>query len=669
MSRAKQYQSNAARQKAYRQRHQIDDLERLNRWKQAHPNHQHNYTPNNKRKRVRRKEDRMHRPFIGFDGEGIDTNNIKTYLKGKSELNGLPIYEQHYTILTASTGDYIEDWENGLSTEECLEFLLKFTGDNYLVGFYFGYDVVKILRDLSPGQLAQLWKKGNVRYNNYYISYIPNKIFRVSDIYETGSERHVTIFDVSGFFQKSFIRALEDWQIDCPDIIKEGKKRRKSFRIEERQEIRQYNLLECLLLVELMTKMRAAMHTVGIVPSFWYGVGAMAQLVLREQGVKAHVETPHQMIPEFLKAYYGGRNQVMKLGEFDKVYLHDINSAYPHAMIDLPSSIGQWIEQKPGIFYDHPYALYEIEWDLPPDTIITPFPVRCDGNIYFPLKGSGTYWEPEVRQGILHYQNYITIKKVWTFFPENENVRPFAFYRDYYAQRQRFIKEGNDAQLVLKLALNAGYGKVAQSVGKFDKMPEFQNFFWAGMITSQTRAKVFELAMKSPKDIIAFATDGVMSRKKLTDHSPVKELGAWEVKEVADYFIIQTGIYTYKDGDVEKFKSRGFGYKSVDYDAVRAEWRRNGVMGSYHYTELRFIGIGVGLQRRDPNLIGCWVELPRRIAFYPQTMTFKPHKKIPRHLDLRPVISVGKSDSYQMKTNWLAAQDDQNKQDDLDQYR
>lgn len=685
--RKKIYASQAERQKAYIERNQIDeaaikrewrrnnpsdDVARLIEWKLQNPERvKQSRLLKEKRER---KERRMQRQFIAFDGEGINTNRIQTYLRSADEdINGMPVYKQNYVLLTSSDGRYIENWKDGLSTEECLDFLLSYQGENYLIGFGIGYDVTKMLADLNEKQLRKLWKVGFCNYKDYYINYTPNKIFRVTK----KDDKSITLYDTRAFFQTSFVKALKDWEIPVPKIIQEGKESRSTFDAKQKQKIKKYNLLECELLVTLMNKMRSAMATVDIVPYRWYGVGAMAEITMRDHYVKNHIETPTGMTPKFLEAYYGGRNQVMQLGEFDgSVFLHDINSAYPHAMTELPSSIGSWSESNPK-FYNYPYTLYNIEWDLPESTLITPFPVRRKGNIYYPLKGSGTYWQPEISAAMQHYSEHIKIKQVWFFEPNEPDVRPFDFYKEYYAQRQEFIKQGNDAQKVLKLALNAGYGKVAQSIGgrvMYDpvtqevtySVPAYQNYFWAGMITSKCRAKVFELAMLSPESIIAFATDGVASTRKLTEHSEEKELGAWEVKEVQNYFIAQTGVYTYKDGDVEKFRSRGFGYKSIDYNLLREQWRATTVDTVFYYTENRFIGIGQGLQRNHFELIGSWLDVERKLLFTPQSMRVGNDGQV---IQLLPPFDMGHSEPYKKKASWLDQLEAQEIQDDLDQIK
>lgn len=656
MPQVKKYVTSAARQKAYRERNEIKDMrrkrkcgniERLKLWLETNDRSPRDpaklkiYT-NNYRKRQR-----MKIPFIAFDGEGKTTKQIAAHQ------NGNPIYKQLYVLLTASDGQYIEDWKNGLKTTDCLDFLLRYAGENYCVGFGIGYDVTKMLCDLEPEAITWLWEYGEIFWEGYYLKYIPNKIFVVKR-----DDKQITLFDSFGFFQKPFIKSLKDWGIECPQEVIDGKEQRGNFQDKDKAKIRKYNLIECQLLVELMDKLRNAAYEANFLPTQWYGAGAIASYMLEINGIKYHTASPERMIPFFLNAYYGGRNQVLKMGEFDKsIWLHDINSAYPAAMKSLPSAIGEWYETE-AIMWNWPWCLYEIEWNLPKDTLITPFPVRKkDKSIHWPLRGSGWYWQPEVWEATKYYPQYIKIKRAFCFDPAVPDDKPFEFIGEYYEKRKEFLAQGNDAQLVLKLGINACYGKLAQSVGKHGSKPPYQDFFLSGFITSRTRASVFSLAMECPNKIIAFSTDGIASQVKLVDNDDEKSLGGWEVKQVDDYFILQSGVYTYRDNDETRFKSRGFSHKSVDYDELRKLWQRDGVLGVYDYKENRFMGIGNGL-RQNFDLIGNWFEQERQIVFAPTSMEYGKWDRKLSYLQLTPPQYVGDSFAYEMKVNWLEHQAD-----------
>lgn len=644
--RQKIHSSNAARQRAYRLRNGIKskpDIHRLNEWLKIN---KRDKAKTASRLREYNKRKRMQIPFVAFDGEGINTKQI-AYQDDKKV-----VYKQIYTLLSASDGQYIEDWKNGLSTNRCLDFLLAYSGDSYLVGFGIGYDVTKILVDIGEFFLKILWEKQEVVWNDYHIKYIPNKIFIVKK-----GDRSITLYDVFGFFQKSFIKSLADWKIDCPKEIIEGKEQRGEFQAKNKAKIRKYNLIECQLLVELMNKLRNAMFEADFLPNQWYGAGAIASYILEANGIKYVNGTSENMIPYFLNAYYGGRNQVLQMGEFDKVWLHDINSAYPAAMLDLPVSLGKWYEAEPEHYPEQPNCLYEVEWKLPKDTIITPFPVRTkDKSIHWPQTGRGWYWYPEVDVAMWHYHKYIKIHRCF-YFEAINNDKPFQFVKDYYDRRKAFIASDNDAQLVLKLGINAIYGKLAQSIGKQGSKPPYQNFFWSGLITSHTRASVFSLAMYNPGSIITFSTDGIASNKQLCSHSQEKNLGEWEVKEIENYFVLQSGVYDYTHNSERRFKSRGFSHRNVDYDELRRIWRKDGISGIYEYKENRLVSIGNGL-RQDYALIGNWYEQEREIVFKPTSMDFDLPRFKYKQLRLRPPRNCGESLAYQMKVNWLNQESD-----------
>lgn len=647
MGRQKLYSSNAERQRAYRIRSESSqaDLERLLAWKQQSGFKQ---AYNKQSTRERRKRIKMTIPFISFDGEGTSST------EQVASRQGMPVFRHLYTLLASSSGRYVENY-SGLSTEQCLEFILGHFGTGIGVSFGFSYDVTMILKDLSVIELKSLWTKGELYWREYWIRWIPGKSFQVGAVINGKITKTFLIYDVFAFFQKSFVSSLQDWHIDVPIEVIEGKQNRASFVHEQRETIRKYNALECKMLVELMDKLRASMYRADFLPGQWYGAGAIASAMLEQHGTKFFCASPLNMIPKFLAAYYGGRNQALQLGEFPCCYLHDINSAYPSAMVDLPTSLGEWYQCNPA-FFDYPYTLYKIKWNLPATATITPFPVRSKGRIYWPLEGSGYYWYPEIAEAMKHYAKNIIIEECWAFKPVDETL-PFIFLQEYYERRKAFVEEHNDAEKCLKLGINACYGKVAQSIGKGDKAPPYQNFFWAGYTTSITRARVFALAMTNPRAIVAFATDGVCATQQLAPIASEKTLGGWDVQQVTDYFLVQSGVYCYTAEDAVKHKSRGFSYRSINYDVLRELWREYGVLAALQYTEKRFIGIGSGL-RTNSNEIGTWQEQQRELRFFPVSMDVPPHTTPNAQIRLANKKTVGDSEAYKMKVDWRQSEAD-----------
>jgi hypothetical protein len=162
--------------------------------------------------------------------------------------------------------------------------------------------------------------------------------------------------------------------------------------------------------------------------------------------------------------------------------------------------------------------------------------------------------------------------------PKDDNgemVHPYTFLKDYYEARRRITKEADAAgeydvrKKVIKLGINSAYGKMAQGVGGTKgRAPKTSNPWVAGAITAGTRAKLLRAALKAPRDVIFFATDGIHSLKELGVESPTKILGEWERGELTAGIWAQPGVYPFSEierGGKVKFKgkSRGMSPKSL----------------------------------------------------------------------------------------------------------
>ena len=634
MGRNKIYATNAERQLHYRksltprQRQALAQLDKLYQWKADNPGKAKQSTL--QRNLERRRKERFEYPFIGIDGEGF------TRLK-----------RHYYSMLSSSTGDTIEDWNEGLSTQQCFDFLFQYSGKGFVVGFYTSYDVNMILRDVDLDLLKELWNSGKCNWNGWVINWLPGKLFQLQK-----DSKQVVWYDVFGFFQKGFVKALLDWKIQVPQEVIDGKENRRSFSKLDRETIKKYNLLECKLLVELMDKLRTAAIEAGYVPTSWHGAGALANVILKKNGVDKVNEQKPEMRPLFLEAYYGGRNQILQQGEWDKAYTHDINSAYPQALTLLPTAQGEWIKTKSKSISSNPFTLYRVAWITPKNEFLNPFPFRFKGGIFFPNKGEGMYWQPELEVAMEYYERYIKVLECWEFKPATD-IRPFDFILDLYNHRRRLLAQNNDAQIILKLGMNSCYGKVAQAIGRKDKLPPYQNYFWAGYITSYTRAEVLRLALKDKHNVISFATDGVMAATKLVEHNITKQLGAWSVEPVDNLFVLQAGVYCYDNSKHEKaIRSRGFSYRSVNYDAMRDIWKEYGTSGVYKYKETRFIGLGLALQSNPPlDKWRRWIEQERVVNFAPNGFTSIETDRVLRvypHYELADL-----SEAYKAKQLWI----------------
>jgi len=128
---------------------------------------------------------------------------------------------------------------------------------------------------------------------------------------------------------------------------------------------------------------------------------------------------------------------------------------------------------------------------------------------------------------------------------EDDLVYPFQYIKDYYDQRARYPKSDARNQ-ILKLGINGSWGKTAQSVGGRNGMPPGSASPWyAGVVTSETRAQCVDAMLRAPWNIIHVATDGIQADAPLHIESEKKMLGTWEMDTFTRGVYIKPGIYAF----------------------------------------------------------------------------------------------------------------------------
>jgi hypothetical protein len=549
--------------------------------------------------------------FIGIDGEGWTVN------KGK------PDEEHRYVLLAASTGQWAFN-EKGLSTVRCFEFLLELPRKTVKCGFGFNYDVNMILRDVPMKQLIKLWKEGACKWKSYYIEWIPAKSLMIKS-----NGRAIKIYDVFGFFQASFIKSLKKWGLEVPSDMEQMKADRSQFDAAMKRLIIDYCLDECRLLAALMKDLERALLDTDLKVRNWIGAGAIASSLMQKHKVQEHHsyddEWPDQK-QAILTAYYGGRVELFRAGVFDHVWDYDVSSAYPSIAVGLPSlKDGDWSwrdQYDPSL----EYCIWDCEWNLP-DAFLCPFPVRLKGQIQYPRNGCGWYHAAEVRAAMSLTGGEIFIKGGWNFQPSSDD-KPFSFIPTTYDYRRELKARNHAGEKVLKLGLNSIYGKLAQGAGYQDKPPMFQSFFWAGMITAGTRARVLETAMHAPDDLIMVATDGIFF--KSDPHIPeTGGLGGLELKTMEDMFVAQAGVYQATvegdDGPETMGRSRGFFTREIDFDDLRKGFSDVGISYEGRYQSERFAGLGSCLCQGNPQKWRHWIASERSLGLHPNRKFVKDY--------------------------------------------
>lgn len=591
----------------------------------------------------------MQRPFVGVDGEG---ENLE---------NGY----HAYNLLTCGIESITPKvFERRLRTTDCLAFLADQSSDNVYVGYFFDYDVSKILEDLPWSKLDRLIHrekrvrtKGGyfpVEYEGFQIDYFPKKEFRVKRI---ESKSWTIIFDVGSFFQCAFLKALKQWNIGTPaeqDQIAAGKELRAEFADVPFEVRKAYNLLECKLLARLMTDFRAVCIELDMVPKKWTGPGQIAEKFLEQNGIprveeiplfqldsfnpnpKSHRDTgsltdPIYGVAAFGRyAFYGPWFEISRIGYTSVPAVQwDINSAFPDALRHAPCLIhGEWerVTEKRKVAEDELSICFGVFKPRPESKhfLYGAFSVRRkDGSIYRPMNGRGWYWSFEIRAGI--HQDF-TVYDSWIYHKKCD-CEPYKFIEPWYEKRRALGKATKGYPI--KLALNSLYGKTLQSIGD----PHYSNPIHAGFITAYTRTKLMEMihvlpACLSPDrkmpcgaDVFMVASDAIVTtsfadENEAFDMGP--RLGQFD-KEVRPngLFQIQPGVYfdPVSDDDDAVFKTRGVSKgKVVERRAdFLAAFDRMGETGNIEHGTVRLdyrlmVGIKQALVRRNLKLLGQFVD-------------------------------------------------------------
>ncbi len=539
--------------------------------------------------------------YAGIDGEG----------QGR--------IRHHYVLLAVSDEEGKRRWHienhNGLSTDECLRFIFDLPEKINLYSFSDQYDLTKILKDVGDKELYYLFRpelrqrygreafKGPypVRWNGWYLNMQGTKfsVARVEPGQLKENVRSRIIWDIWKFYQSKFTKALADWKVGEPEVVKliqRMKDLRDQFDKLTPEEVREYCFQECSLMATLARRLDEAHTAAGLKLKNYYGAGSSASAMLVKMGVKDYMQDPGEELRSILaSAFFGGRFDNSRIGGISqRVWGYDISSAYPYQAYRQPCLVhGTWVHRTSRNDVDSA-RLACVHYGLSGTTRAQreamawgPFPFRTpDGSICYPAdSGGGWIWKDEYIAAESVYP-HVQFKEAWCYYTDCD-CQPFKAIPQYYLERLRIGKEGPG--IVIKLASNSVYGKTAQSVGR----GPFNNWVWAGNITSGTRAQIIQAMslLSDPWNMLMVATDGIQSTERLvmprpedtgtdidvvaqdTGKATRKPLGGWEEKPVdKGVFYARPGVYfPMNPTEEEKEVVRGRG---VGRGVVLENWRR-----------------------------------------------------------------------------------------------
>ena len=579
--------------------------------------------------------------YVGMDGEGQGRENHR------------------YVLLSASDTSkkyarYISD-PKGLSTVDCLDFILGYPNRVRIFAYSFGYDLTMMLRDLSNEHLYYLFRpdlrKGRthgelgpipIEWNGYTIN-LQGTRFTVSK-----DDTTRIIWDIWKFYQCRFTKALTQWsigtkeEIEFLDLMKSERDRFDQYTITE---LLPYNYMECAYLALLAEKLVNAHIDAGLKLRSFYGAGSTGGAILKQMNVKACMADPPEEMQLIVPySFFGGRFENSMIGLMPRrVYSRDIASAYPYQEYFLPCLLhARWERitdrNKLVTMTNRNTALVRYRLHKPEKKKLWgPFPFRlADGSICFPEScGGGWVWAEEYLAGEAIFPN-VEFVEAWNLHSECD-CHPFKKIAHYYLERLRIGKEG--AGFVFKFGPNATYGKLAQSIGD----GPYTNWVWASLITSNTRAHLLR-AMGAHSDIdnvLLLATDGMHTLEDIQSEIPKdtgtaegakaagkEPLGGWEVKKIeGGVFYARPGVYFPLEVEEENVRGRGLGRKTL-YES------RKLIMDAWEATKdtedprvtignvVRFIGAKSAITFKEQSFMrsldyGQWKKRPVELSFSP----------------------------------------------------
>ncbi len=506
-----------------------------------------------------------YRNYKNINVIGLDTETIGGYCRLLCDSEGRHLY--------------IEDLKKQ-GIKDILNFLTNKKYRNSINFFYnVRYDFQSLIKYLNPKQLFDLYHNGvvGIDYNGYEmeVSYIPKKSFQIRY-----RKRNYMFFDISQFFNYG---TLDEVSYKYLHLKKTGKDldielvgSSESYWGKHYNEILEYCINDAKLtklLGEWYLKIMQKLP-LNIRSRYWFSSAYLAEYWLRNNCfIPTLKNIPEEVIYYAYQSYHGGRFEVLSRGSLGYCYHYDINSAYPYHISQLLDiSNGKWVKKDyvpDGVDYGFIKGIYIGN----EDNIIEPVMVYDKHAL-----GVFPHFTGET---IITLDEYNLIKKFdlgefkiidgW-FFYSNTPLNPFYKIKKLYEYRNILKKEKNDLELGIKVIINSVYGKFFEKrksgmTGEWFTGKLF-NPIYASIITSRTRCQIFELAYDNVNKVVSFATDSIITTKKIKVKES-DELGGWKMDREGECVVIGSGVY--KIGDKERTRAlSGISAKKVlEYGAIK----------------------------------------------------------------------------------------------------
>ena len=482
---------------------------------------------------------------------GYDTETLNGYCRLICDSDGNYCYIGAYP--TKSNDEILTD---------ILTFLTKNAGKSGLRWFYnINYDFRAIVKYLSNDKLIELYNNNEVRFNDFTISYLPSKFFRI-----TRNKHSNTFYDISHFFTGGLDKNAEKYlnQKKMEEVNRSILGSSKKYWLDNKYLIIEYCIRDCELTAKLADLFYCNLwNEIKFNPKNPYSAGSISQeffinnsvFIPTVDGIPENILRLHQ------NNYRGGRIEILKKGYFKKLDSYDLKSAYPSVMVNLLDyTNGKWIKSKE--YDDKLHGVYNIKYKWLNKNVGV-FPHTVDNLTIYPNIINDYAYTTVNEQEIIFLENHLNdcqyeIIDGYQFIPYIEKYP----YRDCIMNlfQQKEIAEAENDQnkrLIYKLFINSIYGKTAEAIfnkntGKFET-GRLYNPIYANRITSLTRLKLLEASYDIAGAVVGFSTDSILTEKPISDRFIKNELGYFTHEYTAyDSVILMAGIRYIQVKDEEK---------------------------------------------------------------------------------------------------------------------
>jgi hypothetical protein len=128
---------------------------------------------------------------------------------------------------------------------------------------------------------------------------------------------------------------------------------------------------------------------------------------------------------------------------------------------------------------------------------------------------------------------------------------------------------------------------------------------------------MYRMASANADNIIAFATDAIISDGPLDHIQDDKELGGFTVEQLSGITMVQAGVYWVRDNGEWASKYRGFDAGSLTREEIISKWKNK--EQHYEATVTRFVTMGSALARTNfKEVWRSWRTDKRSLDIWPK---------------------------------------------------